>query len=212
MIIRQCFDYAVDTLRLIPENTFRKVKIQTKLLKKYVKKDDSTQVFLTDETSLIFKSAMADLEKNPNNTAPLAVMLTFFTGLRRGEIVSLRYSDTTFNTLQICHMERDIYDYSDIENVSYVGKKVIDGAKTDAGVRPADAAAQFGYKGREFVITRALDSSKKMSTGQIGLCLSELLSADERLKSTSTDGRTILEELMVKLVYIMSEGEKIDKA
>lgn len=136
MIIRQCFDYAVDTLRLIPENTFRKVKIQTKLLKKYVKKDDSTQVFLTDETSLIFKSAMADLEKNPNNTAPLAVMLTFFTGLRRGEIVSLRYSDTTFNTLQICHMERDIYDYSDIENVSYVGKKVIDGAKTDAGVRP----------------------------------------------------------------------------
>ncbi len=87
-------------------------------------------------------------------------------------------------------------------------------AKTaaSAGVKPADAAAQFGYKGREFVFTRALDNSRRMTEPQIGLCLKELLAADERLKSTSTDGRTILEELMVKLVYIMSEGECIDKA
>ncbi|MBE6766230.1 MAG: DNA polymerase III subunit delta [Clostridia bacterium] len=87
-------------------------------------------------------------------------------------------------------------------------------AKTaaDAGVRPADAAAHFGYKGREFVITRALDNSRKMSERQIGLCLSELLLADEKIKSFTCDEQTVLEELMVKLVYIMSEGEKIDKA
>ncbi len=87
-------------------------------------------------------------------------------------------------------------------------------AKTaqNAGVKPAEAAAQFGYKGRDFVITRALDNSRRMSEAQIGLCLKELLAADERLKSTATDGRTLLEELMVKLVYIMSEGECIDKA
>ncbi|MBR3593503.1 MAG: DNA polymerase III subunit delta [Clostridia bacterium] len=87
-------------------------------------------------------------------------------------------------------------------------------AKTsfEAGVRPAEAAERFGYKNREFVITRALDSSRRMTEQQIGLCLSELLRADTRLKSTAVDGRTVLEELMVKLVYIMSEGEQIDKA
>ena len=46
----------------------------------------------------------------------------------------------------------------------------------------------------------------------LGLCLSELLSADNKLKSTSVNERVIIEELMVKLVYIMSEGEQIDKA
>jgi hypothetical protein len=51
-----------------------------------------------------------------------------------------------------------------------------------------------------------------MTEQQIGLCLAELLRADTRLKSTAVDGRTVLEELMVKLVYIMSEGERIDKA
>ncbi len=87
-------------------------------------------------------------------------------------------------------------------------------AKTaqSAGVKPAEAAETFGYKGREFVITRALDNAKKMSEAQIGLCLKELLAADERIKSTSLNAQTVLEELMVKLVYIMSEGECIDKA
>lgn len=83
---------------------------------------------------------------------------------------------------------------------------------TAVGMRPAEAAAKFGYRGREFVITRAVDNSRRLSEAQIGLCLKELLNADELLKSSSADGKIILEELMVKLVYIMSEGECIDKA
>lgn len=89
----------------------------------------------------------------------------------------------------------------------YIGKTA-----TSAGVKPAAAAADFGYKNREFVITRAVDNARRLDERSIGLCLKELLDADARLKSTSADGRTVLEELMVKLVYIMSEGKCIDKA
>lgn len=89
----------------------------------------------------------------------------------------------------------------------YIGRTA-----SSAGVRPNDAAADFGYKGREFVITRAVDNARRMNERVIGLCLKEILSADTRLKSTSVDGRTVIEEMMVKLVYIMSEGKSIDKA
>lgn len=89
----------------------------------------------------------------------------------------------------------------------YIGRTA-----SSAGVRPADAAADFGYKGREFVITRAVDNARRMNERVIGLCLKEILAADACLKSTAVDGRTVLEEMMVKLVYIMSEGKSIDKA
>lgn len=135
MIIRQCFDYAVDQMGIIQENTFRKVKIETKLLKKTVKKDDDTQVFMIDETGIIFNSALMDFQNSPNNTAPLAVMLTFLTGLRRGEVVALKEDGISLNTLEVSHMERETYDCSDIENIHYQGKEIIDGAKTEAGMR-----------------------------------------------------------------------------
>ena len=84
-------------------------------------------------------------------------------------------------------------------------------AKTasSAGVRPATAAADFGYKGREFVITRAADNARKLDERVLGLCLAEIRDADKVLKSTSVDERIVLEEMMVKLVYIMSEGKNI---
>lgn len=135
MIIRQCFDYAIEQMGIIEENTFRKVKIRTKLLKKRVKKEDSTQVFMVDETEIIFRSAMRDFQEHPSNTAPLAVMLTFLTGLRRGEVVALKEEDISLNTLQVCRMERETYDCSDLESIHYASKEVIDGAKTEAGIR-----------------------------------------------------------------------------
>lgn len=89
----------------------------------------------------------------------------------------------------------------------YLGKTA-----SAAGVKPAEVANAFGYKNREFVITRAIDSARRLDERVLGLCLSELLSADNKLKSTSVNERVIIEELMIKLVYIMSEGEQIDKA
>lgn len=135
MIIRQCMDYAVEQLGILEENTFRKVKIRTKILKKNVKKDDSTQVFMVDETEIIFRSALKDFQEHPQNTAPLAVALTFLTGLRRGEVVALKEEDISLNTLQVCRMERETYNCSDLEDIHYKSKEIIDGAKTEAGIR-----------------------------------------------------------------------------
>lgn len=135
MIIRQCFDFAVEQLGIIDENTFRKVTIRTKLLKKCVKKEDSSQVFLINETEIIFRSALMDFQEHPENTAPLAVALAFLTGLRRGEIVALKEEDISLNTLQVCRMERETYDCTDLENIHYDSKEIIDGAKTEAGIR-----------------------------------------------------------------------------
>ncbi len=89
----------------------------------------------------------------------------------------------------------------------YIGKTAV-----AAGIKPAAAAADFGYKNREFVITRAVDNARRLDERSLGLCLKELMLADSCLKSSSADGRTVLEELMVKIVYIMSEGKSIDKS
>ncbi len=89
----------------------------------------------------------------------------------------------------------------------YLGK-----TSSAAGIKPAEVANTFGYKNREFVITRAIDSARRLDERTLGLCLSELLIADGKLKSTAAQERVIIEELMIKLVYIMSEGERIDKA
>lgn len=89
----------------------------------------------------------------------------------------------------------------------YIGKTA-----SCAGIKPARAAADFGYKNREFVITRAVDNARRLDERTIGLCLGEILNADARIKSSTADGRVVLEEMMVKIVYIMSEGRTIDKA
>ena len=46
------------------------------------------------------------------------------------------------------------------------------------------------------------------------LCLSfeALVDADRRLKSNGADGRIILEQLVVRLIYIIAKGEAVDKA
>ena len=134
VIIRQCMDMAVDQ-GILTSNTFRKVKIQTKMLRRNVKKDDETQVFLIDETEQVFNAALKDLERNPDNTAPLAVMLAFVTGLRRGEIVALKEEDISVNTLQVRRMERVNYSCKGTDQVSYAGQSVVDATKTPAGTR-----------------------------------------------------------------------------
>ena len=135
MIIRQCLDYAVSTLKILSSNTFREVRINTKLLQKQIKKDDATQVFLKDEVHKIFEAAMQEWIDDPDNTAPLGIMLDFVTGLRKGELSALKVTDASLNTLQVCHMERTEYRVAESGNVVYSGLTVVDGAKTQAGIR-----------------------------------------------------------------------------
>lgn len=71
-------------------------------------------------------------------------------------------------------------------------------------------AADFGYKNREFVLERAAENLQNISERQLGYSFDELLRTDAALKSTGSDARTVLEETVVRLIYILSKGEPID--
>lgn len=70
----------------------------------------------------------------------------------------------------------------------------------------------FGYKNRSFVIERAMKNVNNFTEKQIRLSLDELCIADSKLKGFSGDERMVLEELIVRLSYIVLKGESIDKA
>lgn len=109
IIIRSIFDLAVDK-GLIKENTFRQVKIDAKMVFDPEKKKSSeTQVYSQQEQEQLFELAWEDF-RNGHNTvqklAPLAVMFAFQTGLRRGEVVCLRYDDICDDEICVQRMYR----------------------------------------------------------------------------------------------------------
>lgn len=79
--------------------------------------------------------------------------------------------------------------------------------------QPVSAVAEvFGYKGREFVLERAAENLKKLDSKRLFLSFGALLEADRSLKSFGWDERIILEQLVVRLIYIIVKGEAVDPA
>lgn len=70
----------------------------------------------------------------------------------------------------------------------------------------------FSYGSRNFLLERASKNLADLSGKQITLSLEELLRADKALKGFSGSDRTVLEEMIVRLSYIISKGESVDKA
>lgn len=73
-------------------------------------------------------------------------------------------------------------------------------AAKDGGHSPAEVAARFGYKGREFRINNAWNS--RLSAGVLRASLQALLDADRRMKSTKVDSRILLEQVVVQLFLL----------
>ena len=84
-------------------------------------------------------------------------------------------------------------------------------AANKAGKTNADVAEDFSYGKKTFVIERASKNARKFNNRTLLLCLNEILSADRLLKSYSQDDKYILEEMTVKLIHIIANGESIDK-
>lgn len=76
------------------------------------------------------------------------------------------------------------------------------------GLRAEDAAKHFDYKNKEFRLTNAARSASKYSISQLRTFLDLLYEADSLLKSTSLDGRLILEQTITKFLLV-ANGEKI---
>ncbi len=77
-----------------------------------------------------------------------------------------------------------------------------------AGYRPEEAARFFNYGKNDFRLKNGAKNASKMSVDSLRKSLDVLAAADEKLKSTSVDGRFILEEVMIKL-FLLANGEKV---
>ena len=79
---------------------------------------------------------------------------------------------------------------------------------SSGGMRPEDGAKDFNYKNKEFRLTNAARTASKYSINQLRDFLEVLFNADSLLKSTSIDGRLVLEQTITKLLLV-SNGEKV---
>lgn len=73
-----------------------------------------------------------------------------------------------------------------------------------------EIADTFGYKGREFVLDRAEQNLRGFDAKKLNLSFEALIDADRQLKSFGGNERTILEQLIVRLIYIIAKGEAVD--
>lgn len=124
LLMRQLLDYAVDK-EIIKSNPIQNIKVDSKLFRREKKKPDNTQVFTRDEVRLIEQLAWEDYYNRSKKyqLAPLAVLFQFQTGVRIGELCTLRYEDITGNYI---HIQRMLQRYP---------CKVVSRTKTSCGDR-----------------------------------------------------------------------------
>lgn len=80
-----------------------------------------------------------------------------------------------------------------------------------SGVNKSGIADDFKYpKNKLFLIDRALQSLKKFNGTKLKLSLECIAEADKSLKGFGADSQSVLEQLTVKLVYIITKGETVD--
>lgn len=142
MIMRQVLDYAVDA-EMIPENIFKKVKIDSRRVFDPVKKKPSeTQVFTDKEVEDIYDYAWKHFEAGRctvHKLAPLAIMFQFQTGVRIGELCALRYEDVSDREILVQrmyrHEEKEVVDFTKCHNegryviLTSAAKKLIETAR-----------------------------------------------------------------------------------
>lgn len=83
-------------------------------------------------------------------------------------------------------------------------------AKAEGKV-PESLAADFGIPAnRAFVLSRAAGNLRKFDRKKLELSLDAIICTERELKSYSSSGRTAIEKLIVRLIYIMKTGEALD--
>lgn len=132
LIIKKTFEFMEN--EGICENTWSKVKINTKKLRKISKKENTTQIYFVDEKMKLVQYSLKMFMERPWNITSLVIPFLFITGLRIGEVVALKYDNFTDNEIVIESSEINNYEYENGKFV-YRGKAIIDHTKTEAGKR-----------------------------------------------------------------------------
>ena len=131
-ILKQMFEYAVDA-EIMEKSPYR-IKVNKKKLV-HEKKDSNKEVYKTNEIELLIEEMERRLRNNPSNTAPLAVMLDFELGTRKGEILALSPNDIVGNKIHIHRQVVEEFDVTDLDNIKSLGYFLVDYTKSSEGDR-----------------------------------------------------------------------------
>ncbi len=115
-------------MEYIDKNPFDRIDVKSLGLFNTPKKSKQKRVFSKLETKDINEVAFEDFANKPY-CVPLAVLLTFQTGLRISEIVALKKNDIDLEsrTLRICRFERSLQNVSDdFQTLTNCEKLIID--------------------------------------------------------------------------------------
>lgn len=74
-----------------------------------------------------------------------------------------------------------------------------------------EISKMYSYKNRAFLLDRARTNLRKFDRKKLRLSLDALTDADNSLKSFGADARIVLEQLIIRLIYIIEKGESVDK-
>ncbi len=120
--------------------------------------------------------------------------------------------DIIADNLEKAYRELDILFYQKTEPiaiVSAIATAYMDlyrsRVSAENGIPIKTVAKDFNYGRREFVLTKAAKSGRKISTKSLRKSINEIINADHKLKSTGADGRIIVEKLIAKLSLIARE-------
>ncbi len=188
-ILKQTLEYAVDA-EYIEKNPYR-IKVNKKKFVSSSKKPSAKEVFQTDEKKMLLKEMERRLRNNPSNTAPLAVMLDFELGTRKGEILAICKSDIMDERIHIHRQLVEEFDTSDLNNMKSKGFQVVDYTKSADGDRwlPLTEQAkriikrievineEYGHQYKDFLFVRegrcltpdAVDTQIKRGCEYIGI-------------------------------------------
>ena len=78
-------------------------------------------------------------------------------------------------------------------------------AALDSGINAMTLTPTFDYKGMDFKMKNAMKNCRKYSLAQLRQILKFLYQADKELKSTRSDGRTVIEKTMAKILLITAK-------
>lgn len=188
-ILKQTLEYAVDA-EYIEKNPYR-IKVNKKRFVSSSKKPSTKEVFQANEKEMLIEEMERRLKNNPSNTAPLAVMLNFELGTRKGEILAISKADIVDNRIHIHKQLVEEFDTSDLNNIKSKGFHVVDYTKSEDGDRwlPLTDKAkkiikrieminqEFGYQYKDFLFVKgnncltpdAIDAQIKRGCEHIGI-------------------------------------------
>lgn len=133
-VLRGVLDYSVDK-ELLSQNPFDKFKIGKNTLRSPDNKVSISEVFTIEERQRIEKAIGEDYQLHKDSTAPLALLLDFYTGLRSGELVALTWSDIQGDILHVHRTETSYTVINEDGTKGDVVYEIKDSPKSDAGFR-----------------------------------------------------------------------------